>query len=144
MAAATQPTQQADAAKQVANIQRKLERWELTHLRALAASLHERLERTEAELAEARARIEDAWADADMWRDQAKNLIEDLQAAGREVGLTQSQLVTMPMPSSKGMDIDAVHKAFEPLRDVSQRLANEALKVFNVDNGYDVREGGAA
>lgn len=122
-----QPTQQADAAKQVATIQRKLERWELIHLRALAASLHERLERTEAELAEARARIEDAWADADMWRDQAQNLIEDLQAAGREVGLTQTgQLVTMPMP---GVDIDAVHAA---------------RPSAPTDNGYAVREGCAA
>lgn len=98
----------------MATIQRKLERWELTHLRALAASLHERLERTEAELAEARARIEDAWADADMWRDQAQNLIEDLQSAGREVGLTQTgQLVTIP-------------------------------KAAPADNGYEVREGCAA
>lgn len=129
MAAATQPTQQADAARQVANIKRRLERWELTHLRALAASLHERLEQTEAALERAHAYTQAAWADADMWRDQAQNLIEDLQAAGREVGLTQSgQLVTMPMPD---VGIDAVH-------------APRPVFSTDTDNGYAVREGCAA
>ena len=129
MAAATQPTQQADAARQVANIQRKLERWELTHLRALAASLHERLEQTEAALERAHADTQAAWREAEMWRDQAQNLIEDLQDAGREVGLTQSgRLVTMPMP---GVDIDAVH-------------ASRPVFGTDTDNGYAVREGCAA
>ena len=125
MAAATQP----DAAKQVANIQRRLERWELTHLRALAAELQERLERTEHELLLARGHAMAAEDAAEMWRDQVNELVNDLNALGREVGLTQSgRLVTMPMP---GVDINAVH-------------VPRPVFGTDTDNGYDVREGGAA
>lgn len=128
MATATQPTQQpADARQQLINIRKRLERWELTHLRALAAELQERLERTEHELLLARGHAMAAEDAAEMWRDQANELVDDLNALGHQVGLTQSgQLVTMPMP---GVDIDAVH---------ATRPAAPA------DNGYDVREGLAA
>lgn len=108
MAAATQPTRQTDAAWTIANIRKRLERWELTHLRALCAELHERLERTENELDMARARVMAAEDAADMWRDQVDELVQDLHAIGRNVAMTQTgQLVTMP--ASEGVDIDAVH-----------------------------------
>lgn len=112
MAAATQPTQQpADARQQLINIRKRLERWELTHLRALAAELAQRLEQAEAERDDYRNRVEDAWEAADMWRDQVNELVDDLNAIGRDVGMTQSgQLVTMPVPTSEGVDIDAVHR----------------------------------
>jgi hypothetical protein len=127
MATATQPTNQTDAARHVANIQRRLERWELTHLRALAAELQERLERTEHELLQARGHAMAAEDAAEMWRDQANELVDDLNALGREVGLTQTgQLVAMP-----GVDIDAVH-------------APRPVICPDLDNGYAVREGGAA
>ena len=107
MAAATQPTRQTDAACTIANIRKRLERWELTHLRALCAELHERLERTEHELDMARSRVVAAEDAADMWRDQVDELVQDLNALGHDVGLTQTgQLVTMP--ASEGVDIDAV------------------------------------
>lgn len=109
--AATQPTQ-ADARQQLINIRKRLEHWELTHLRALAAELAERLEQAEAERDDYRNRVEAAWDAADMWRDQASKLVDDLRNMGREVGMTQTgQLVTMP--TSDGVDIDAVHKAME-------------------------------
>jgi len=128
MATATQPTQQAaDARQQLINIRKRLERWELTHLRALAAELQERLERTEHELLQARGHAMAAEDAAEMWRDQANELADDLTALGRTVGLTQTgHLVTMPMA---GVDIDAVH---------ATRTAAP------VDNGYEVREGFAA
>lgn len=111
--AATQPTQQpADDRQQLINIRKRLERWELTHLRALCAELHERLERTEHELLRAQGRAMAAEDAADMWRDQVNELVDDLNALGRTVGLTQTgQLVTMPLPASEGegVDIDAVH-----------------------------------
>lgn len=153
MAAATQPTQQPTPASQLAAIQRRLEHWELTHLRALAAELQERLERTEHELSLARERTEHelllargramaAEDAAEMWRDQANELVDDLNALGREVGMTQSgELVTMPMD---GLDIDAVHKALEPLRDAAQIVVDAAIRATTADNGYDVREGGGS
>lgn len=121
MATATQPTKPTPASHMAA-IQRRLDRWELTHLRALAASLHERVEQLEANLERARADAASAWVEVDIWRDQTQGLIEELQQAGREVGMYQSG-EQIPMPASPGVDIDAVH---------------------NTDNGYDVREGGAA
>jgi hypothetical protein len=95
----------------------------LIHLRALAASLHERLEQAEAALERAHADTQAAWADADMWRDQAQNLIEDLQDAGREVGLTEiGQL--MAMPTSAGVDIDAVHRVHTSVQEGSEAKFN--------------------
>lgn len=91
--------------RQLTTIQHKLDRWELIHLRALAASLHEQVEQLEGNLVRARADAASAWREVDTWRDQVQSLIEELQATGREVGMTQSgELVTMP-----GVDIDAVH-----------------------------------
>lgn len=124
MAAATQP--QTTQASQLAAIQRRLDKWELTHLRALAADLAERLDRTEHELVMERRRAAAAEDAADMWRDQANELVDDLNALGRTVGLTQTgHLVTMPMP---GVDIAHVH----------------TRTMASTDNGYAVREGGAA
>ena len=59
-------------------IQRKLDRWELDHLRELAADLAERLEDAEAQLAEATRRAEQAEDSAEFWR-EAVMRVEDVQ-----------------------------------------------------------------
>lgn len=99
--------QTTDAATRIAVIRRHLNKWELSHLRALAASLADRLEKAEEELARSRADADAAWRDADFWQTQAQTLIEELREAGTEVGMTQTgELVPMPMADA---DIDAVH-----------------------------------
>ena len=72
----------ATADKTIQAIRRRLEKWELEHLRALAAELQERLERAEAEAAE-------AWASADFWQRNGMQLQEDLMNAGLTVGITK-------------------------------------------------------
>ena len=72
------------------NLQRRLERWELNHLRALAAQQEERIGLLETEL-------EIAQEHAEFWHDQARNMVEELQADGKTVGITQSgALVLVP------------------------------------------------
>jgi len=143
MATATQPTQQPTPASQLAVIQHKLGKWELTHLRALTASLVEQVEQLESNLERARADAEAAWREVEVWRDQLTNMVDDIQTTGCRVGLTQTgQLVTMPMPTSGGVDIDAVHQRINAC--VPKTIVDaDALRRAG-DNGYAVREGGAA
>jgi hypothetical protein len=110
-AAGTQPGKPADAATRIAAIRRHLNKWELAHLRALAAAQADRLEKAEEELARARDDANAAWRDAEFWQTQAQTLIEELREAGTEVGmLPTGELVPMPMA---GVDVDAVPAARE-------------------------------
>jgi len=139
MAAATQPTQQPTPASQLAAIQHKLGKWELTHLRALTASLVEQVEQLESNLERARADAEAAWREVEVWRDQVTNMVDDIQTTGCRGGLTQTgQLVTMP-----GVDIDSAHKACQPTVTLNH-LDGTVTQLHAGDNGYAVREGGAA
>jgi hypothetical protein len=71
------------------SLQRRLERWELNHLRQLAAELHERLERAEDEARR-------AWESAEFWRENAMQLQEELMDEGATIGLTkEGQLVVV-------------------------------------------------
>lgn len=74
---------------QVAAIKKRLDRWELDHLREHAAQLATRLDDAQARISALESEASTAWQCADMWRDQANELVEDLQAAGQTVGMTQ-------------------------------------------------------
>lgn len=87
----------------LAALRRKLERWELEHLRQHAADLATRLE-----LAEEEARIERA--NADYWQDQAMTMIQELQADGATVGLTQEGQIIVGLTESG----DPIVKRGEP------------------------------
>ncbi len=68
-------------ARLLQNLQRRLERWELEHLRRHAAELAERLERAE----------EDAQRErecAEAWWQTAMDLQQELMAEGKQLGLT--------------------------------------------------------
>lgn len=65
------------------NLRRRLERWELLHLRAHCAELNERLERAEAE-------TERAWESAEFWQRNGMDLQQALWDAGETVGLTKN------------------------------------------------------
>jgi len=64
-------------------MRRRLERWELQHLRQHALELQERMERAEEEAAR-------AWESAEFWRDNAMELQEALMSDGFTVGITKS------------------------------------------------------
>jgi chromosome segregation ATPase len=76
----------------IKRLRARLNRWELEHLRELAASLHEQLE-------EARLRAYCAEGRAEMWQFAAEQLESEIAESGREpakLGLTmQGELVLM-------------------------------------------------
>lgn len=72
----------------LAAMRRRLEKWELQHLRQHALELQERLDRAEEEAAR-------AWESADFWRDNAMDLQQALMEDGFTVGITkEGQMVT--------------------------------------------------
>ena len=85
---ATTPTP-ADTEKTIKALRKRLERWELEHLRQLAASLADRLEAAEQRIEALEVEAARAWDTADAWREDAQRLVEELEAAGATVGLTQ-------------------------------------------------------
>ena len=79
----------------IRNIRARLERWELTHLRELAAKLHDQLE-----AAEARANEAERWASSldhqvQMLHDELRQLCEE---SGAQLGLTQQGDVVVLKP----------------------------------------------
>ena len=81
----------------IRNIRARLERWELTHLRELAATLHDQLE-----AAEARANEAERWASSldhqvQMLHDELRQLCEE---SGAQLGLTKQGDVVVLKPES--------------------------------------------
>ena len=77
----------------LARIQRKLEKWELHHLREHARHLDERIEALEAELMQVRDNLANAEDRAEWWREQVmsitEQLAEDSGAGGLQIGITR-------------------------------------------------------
>ena len=95
------PTTQDNPRKCIKRLRARFERWELAHLRELAASLHERLEEAERRAEEAERRA--GWCDrrADIAEQLNAELEEDLRSRGEHngprVGLTQQgELILLP------------------------------------------------
>jgi hypothetical protein len=83
-------------AKTIAALRKRLERWELDHLRALSVSLHDQLEVAHERIQALQSDIDRAWRNAEAWQDDAMELVKALEAAGTEVGITQAgQLVAI-------------------------------------------------
>jgi hypothetical protein len=72
--------------RDIRNIRARLERWELTHLRALAANLNEKLEDCQLRLEQAESWAKSLEFQADMLREELMQLCD---ASGTRVGLTQ-------------------------------------------------------
>lgn len=64
------------------NLRRRLEKWELDHLRSLCAQQAERIDQLESDLALTQQ-------NADFWRDDAFELAQELMDDGKTVGLTR-------------------------------------------------------
>ncbi|WP_042428889.1 hypothetical protein [Comamonas granuli] len=81
-------------AQTIATLRKRLERWELGHLRELAASLCGEIEAAHARIDALECALDRAESAADAWRDDTLRLIDELEAAGRDVGVNQAgQLV---------------------------------------------------
>lgn len=83
-------TEQATATKTIAALRKRLSRWELDHLRTHCAELAERLETAQERIETLETENDRAWRTAESWREDAMQLVNDLQDEGKEVGLTQS------------------------------------------------------
>lgn len=89
-------TSQPSAQKTIAALRKRLERWELDHLRVLAARQEEQLQAALERIEALESEASHAWRTAESWREDAMQLIKDLEEHGAQVGLTQGgQLVTM-------------------------------------------------
>ncbi len=77
-------TTRAEAKQCIKRLRRRFERWELTHLRELAASLHSQLE-------EAQARADSAERNAEIWWRHAQDLQEELLTDKPEVAIGLSR-----------------------------------------------------
>lgn len=85
--------------RDIINIRRRLERWELAHLRALSASLDDQLEA-------ATRRADTAERQAEGWQDHARELQEELLTlageSGAAIGLTQDGHIGVMKPTAVG------------------------------------------
>lgn len=77
------------ARAEITAIRRRLDRWELDHLRKLAAELVERLESAQIRISDLESEAALAYSMADSWREDADNLVAELQAIGTTVGMSQ-------------------------------------------------------
>lgn len=92
-------------------IQRKLDRWELQHLREHATELAEQLERAEAELQMTRRDADHAYDVAEGWRHQALDLAQSLDDdSERCVGLTKDGAILI-VPSAECYERNGKHGA---------------------------------
>lgn len=80
------------------NLQRRLDRWELEHLRQHATGLAEQLEAAEQRAVEAERRLSDAEYTAEFWHDQTVEMHNQAaDESGGMPGLTMGgQLVMVP------------------------------------------------
>lgn len=80
-------------------MQRRLDRWELDHLRTLAADLAQRLEVSEARCADLRRQLDDADDRAGFWHDQAIEAMNDAAADGAVIGLARDGSISVSRPA---------------------------------------------
>lgn len=89
-------TDDALSTSQIKAIRARLDRWELSHLRMLAAQLADQLDTAKERIDALECEVQQAWRTAEAWQEDATHLARDLQEIGATVGLTQGgQLVTM-------------------------------------------------
>ena len=94
---AAQQATQYDTKKTIAALRKRLEHWELDHLRALSASLSDQLEAANERIEALQSELDRAWRNAEAWQDDAMELVKQLEAEGQTVGLTVAgALVVVP------------------------------------------------
>lgn len=83
------PTPPAEVTQAITALRKRLARWELEHLRRHCADLAQRLDTAQTRIETLETEVWRAWDAADSWRDQTHELVNELQHAGRTIGLTQ-------------------------------------------------------
>lgn len=87
---AAQQATQYGTKKTIAALRKRLEHWELDHLRALSASLSDQLEAANERIEALHNDLARAWRNAEAWQDDAMELVKQLEASGEQVGITQT------------------------------------------------------
>ncbi|BEP93253.1 hypothetical protein GmRootA79_16370 [Acidovorax sp. A79] len=88
----------AEVTKAIAALRKRLHRWELEHLRKHAAELADKLELAQERIEGLESEVSRAWDTAESWRMDAMDLVNDLQEAGKEVGLTMGGALVVMEP----------------------------------------------
>ena len=80
----------------ISAMRKRLARWELDHLRQVAADTEQKLEDARERIDALEREVSNAWRCAESWQEDAERLVQDLQEAGKTIGLTQGgQLVVV-------------------------------------------------
>lgn len=95
-------TQKADATKTITALRKRLDRWELDHLRKHCANLAQRLDDALGRIDTLESEVRRAWDAADLWHAQTQELVADLQEAGKTVGLTTSGALVVMEGGTQG------------------------------------------
>lgn len=85
----------------ILRIRRRLERWELEHLRRLAADLSERIEQLNDRIELAEEHAQRAWEMAEFWQRHAAELQHELCAAGGQISLTPDGQLIVHTPAQE-------------------------------------------
>jgi hypothetical protein len=92
----TPTTQPTETKKTIAALRKRLERWELDHLRTLAAGLADQLAAANDRVEALQSELASAWRNAESWQEDAMELVKQLEADGQQAGITQAgQLVVV-------------------------------------------------
>ncbi|MCK2086950.1 hypothetical protein MXC99_01940 [Thauera aromatica] len=112
----------------VQNLRRRLERWELDHLRRLAAELQERLDRALDEAERAKEERDRAWESAASWQRHAENLQQELWEAGGGIGITQDGdlLVAGPAKAAPPAERDALLASLDGVLEIADQVIEHA------------------
>ena len=84
-------------------MRKRLEKWELEHLRELAIQLQDRLERAEADAIQERTF-------GDHWHREAMSMISELSAEGRTIGLTKSAEILVSAPPTSSLEVPILNE----------------------------------
>lgn len=134
MTTTAQSAQQADATKAIAALRKRLNRWELDHLRHHCADLAQRLDDALIRVDALESEASRAWDAADSWREQATELVNDLHEAGKTVGLTIDGELVVMADQQPAADQNA-----SDLTQLDQYAAGLAVQCFGADSPEALR-----
>lgn len=133
--------------KIITTLRRRLEKWELKHLRAHALELQERIDEATARAENAEADARHAWQSAEQWQENAMAMMSELaEITGGDPGITQDGQIGIVARTQDGdtAPVDAEGFALltgdgpaADLLDAAQAMRNYLL----CRSDYDVQAG---
>ena len=135
--------EKADVAKAITALRKRLNRWELEHLRQHSTALANQLEQAEEEIERLKSELVYAWRTADSWREDIDGLFTALESTGQRVGLTKGgELVAVPTGDTThqtGQQDEATDSAL-----VNYLVASQAFQLAAVGSPVGGAGGGDA